>query len=36
MRIKAKDPKPVSLIGEFMKVYLPGVRNRDDDTVASY
>ena len=36
MRIKAKDPQLVSLIGEFMKVYLPCVRNRDDDTVASY
>ena len=36
MRIKAKDPKLVSLIGEFMKVYLPCVRNRDADTVASY
>lgn len=36
MRIKAKDPKLVSLIGEFMKVYLPCVRNRDDDTIVSY
>ena len=36
MRIKAKDPKLVSLIGEFMKVYLPCVRNRDADTIASY
>lgn len=36
MRIKAKDPNLVSLIGEFMKVYLPCVRNRDDDTIASY
>ena len=36
MRIKAKDPHLVSLMGEFMRIYLPGVRNRDDDTVASY
>ena len=36
MRIKAKDPKLASLIGEFMKVYLPCVRNRDGDTVESY
>ena len=36
MRIKAKDPNLVSLMGEFMRTYLPGVRNRDDDTIASY
>lgn len=36
MRIKAKDPKLVSLMGEFMRTYLPGVRNRDTDTIASY
>lgn len=36
MRIKAKDPKLISLTGEFIKVYLPRIRNRDDDTVASY
>ena len=36
MRIKAKDPKLVALMGEFMRTYLPIVRNRDDDTVASY
>ena len=36
MRIKAKNPKLVSAIGEFMKVYLPCVRNRDDDTIDSY
>lgn len=36
MRIKAKNPKLVSVIGEFMKVYLPCVKKRDDDTVASY
>lgn len=36
MRIKAKDPKLVSLIGEFMKVYLPCVKNRDGDTIVSY
>ncbi len=32
MGIKAKDPKLASLIGEFMEVYLPCVRNRDGDT----
>lgn len=36
MRVKAKDPRLVSLMGEFMRVYLPCVRNRDEDTVASY
>ena len=36
MRIKAKDPQLISLIGEFMKVYLPHVRSRDKDTVESY
>ncbi|MBP5291980.1 MAG: tyrosine-type recombinase/integrase [Lachnospiraceae bacterium] len=36
MRIKAKDPTLVSLIGEYMKVYLPNVRNRDSDTIDSY
>lgn len=36
MRIKAKDPRLISLMGEFMRVYLPCVRNRDEDTVASY
>lgn len=36
MRIKAKDPQLISLMGEFMRVYLPCVRNRDEDTVASY
>ena len=36
MRIKAKDPNLVSLMGEFMRTYLPGVRNRDTDTIASY
>ncbi len=36
MRIKAKDPQLVSLMGEFMRVYLPCVRNRDEDTVVSY
>ena len=32
MRIKAKDPRLVSLMGEFMRIYLPGVRNRDTIT----
>ena len=36
MRIKAKDPNIIAIMGEFMRTYLPGVRNRDDDTVASY
>ena len=36
MRIKAKDPRLISLIGEFMNSYLPCVRNRDSDTIASY
>lgn len=36
MRIKTKDPQLISLMGEFMRVYLPCVRNRDEDTVASY
>lgn len=36
MRINAKDPHLVSLMGEFMRTYLPGVRNRDDDTIDSY
>ncbi len=31
MRIKAKDPRLVSLMGEFMRTYLPCVRNRDED-----
>lgn len=36
MRIKAKDPQLVSLMGEFIRVYLPCVRNRDEDTVTPY
>lgn len=36
MRIKTKDPALVSCIGEFLKVYLPVVRNRDQDTIDSY
>lgn len=36
MRIKAKDPTLISLIGEFLKVYLPSVRGRDGDTIDSY
>lgn len=36
MRIEAKDPKLISLIGEFLRVYLSCVRNRDEDTVTSY
>ena len=36
MRISAKDPQLISFLGYFIKVYLPCVRNRDDDTIASY
>lgn len=36
MRIKAKDPQLISLLGDFMKVYLPCVKSRDEDTIASY
>lgn len=36
MRTKAKDPALISLIGEFLKTYLPAVRHRDDDTIESY
>lgn len=36
MRIKAKDPQLISLMGEFMRFYLPHVKNRDEDTIASY
>lgn len=36
MRIKPKDPALISLIGEFMKTYLPCVRHRDKDTIESY
>lgn len=36
MRAKAKDPALIRLIGEFLKVYLPSVKNRDQDTIDSY
>lgn len=36
MRIKPRDPAFISLIGEFLKTYLPCVRHRDQDTVESY
>ena len=36
MRINPKDPTLVSLIGEFLKIYLPCVRHRDEDTIDSY
>ena len=36
MRVKAKDPRLVSLIGEFLRTYLPAVRRRGPNTVASY
>lgn len=36
MRIKPKDPALISLIGEFLKTYLPCVRHRDEDTIDSY
>lgn len=35
MRIKAKDPALITMIGEFLKVYLPSVRSRDGDTIDS-
>lgn len=36
MRTKAKDPALITLIGEFLKVYLPSVKSRDKDTIDSY
>lgn len=36
MRIKAKDPQLISLMGEFMRFYLPHVKKRDEDMIASY
>ena len=36
MRIKPRDPALISLIGEFLKSYLPCVRHRDEDTIDSY
>ena len=36
MRIKPRDPTLISLIGEFLKTYLPYVRHRDEDTIDSY
>lgn len=36
MRVKVKDPMLISLIGEFLKVYLPSVKGRDQDTIDSY
>jgi len=36
VRIKAKDPILISLIGNFLNQYLPSVKNRDPDTVDSY
>lgn len=36
MRINAKDPSLISFIGDFLKVYLPSIRNRDQDTIDSY
>ena len=36
MRAKAKDPVLITLIGEFLKVYLPSVKSRDQDTIDSY
>lgn len=36
MRTKAKDPALITLTGEFLKVYLPSVKNRDTDTIDSY
>ena len=31
MRIQAKDPRLISLMGEFMRAYLPGVRMLDGE-----
>ena len=36
MRIQAKDPRLISLIGSFLNSYLPLVRSRDTDTIESY
>lgn len=36
MRGEARDGRLVALVAEFMNTYLPAVRRRDDDTVASY
>ena len=36
MRINVKDPALISFIGDFLRVYLPSVRNRDPDTIDSY
>ena len=36
MRVQAADPRLVSLVGEFMKTYLPIVRRRSPNTVDSY
>lgn len=36
MRIKAEDPALITLVGEFLKTYLPYVRHRDEDTISSY
>lgn len=36
MRIKPKDPALISLIGNFLKTYLPFVRHRDEDTIELY
>lgn len=36
MRIKSKDPELISHIGNFLNSYLPLVKFRDHDTIASY
>lgn len=36
IRIRAKDPKLISLISEFNNNYLPLVKSRDEDTINSY
>lgn len=36
MRINAKDPILISCIADFLKIYLPSVRNRHQNTIDSY
>lgn len=36
MRIKAEDPVLITLMGDFLKSYLPDIRHRDQDTISSY
>ena len=36
LRINTKDPSLISFIGDFLNIYLPSIRNRDQDTIDSY